>query len=80
LTAYRLPVMDSIQTLLKLSPDTIKVYDPFPLLCPGNFCEASNSTKPLFTDGDHISTYGNVLLYPSFEKFMNNMMLNRSIG
>lgn len=70
---YRLPVMESIQEISQ-EVDNISIWDPFPVLCPGDICQANKDRKPLFSDGDHISEYGNMLVYPSFEKFIRGLM------
>ncbi|MEH2320100.1 acyltransferase family protein [Nostoc sp.] len=70
---YRLPVMESMETLSK-QVSGVSVWDPFPLLCPGNFCKTTMDDKPLFFDGDHISGYGNMLVYPSFKTFITELM------
>jgi len=44
----------------------LKIWDPFPILCPANPCHALDQTgRPLFFDGDHLSGHGNDLLYPA---------------
>jgi peptidoglycan/LPS O-acetylase OafA/YrhL len=70
---YRLPVMGSIHKISQ-EVDNISIWDPFPLLCPGDTCQANKDRKPLFSDGDHISEYGNMLVYPSFEKFIRELI------
>jgi peptidoglycan/LPS O-acetylase OafA/YrhL len=73
LISYRLPVMESIKKISQ-EVDGVSMWDPFPLLCPGKFCQANIDRKPLFFDGDRISEYGSKLVYPSFEKFMRGLM------
>ncbi len=70
---YRLPVMESIQKISQ-EVDGVKIWDPFPVLCSGDICQANKDRKPLFSDGDHISEYGSMLVYPSFEKFVRGLM------
>jgi hypothetical protein len=36
------------------------------VLCKGNTCSVFEGDKPLFFDGDHLSSYGNQKLYPDF--------------
>ncbi len=71
---YRLPVMESIQILSK-EVSGVSVWDSFPLLCPGNLCQANMDRKPLFFDGDHLSGYGNMVVYPSFKTFIGRLMV-----
>jgi peptidoglycan/LPS O-acetylase OafA/YrhL len=43
----------------------VEVWDPFPLLCPGETCPAVLDGKPIVSDGDHLSGYANDYLSPS---------------
>jgi peptidoglycan/LPS O-acetylase OafA/YrhL len=70
---HRLPVMTSIQKISQ-EVDSISTWDPFPVLCPGDSCQANQDRKPLFSDGDHLSDYGNMFVYASFEKFIKGLM------
>ena len=65
--SYRRPVLQELQGLQNAS---ISIWDPFDTLCPGSTCTALSGATPLFFDGDHLSGYGNELLYPSFVKFL----------
>jgi len=42
------------------------VWDPLPTLCPGNTCSAFSNGKPLYFDGDHLSGFGNAVLFEAF--------------
>lgn len=44
----------------------ISVWDPLPILCPAEICDAFRDGLPLFVDGDHQGPEGNRLLLPSF--------------
>jgi hypothetical protein len=66
------PVLESLRILKAEFPDLI-VWDPFPILCPGNVCSALQDGKPLFFDQDHLSGYGNQLLLPSFSKILSRI-------
>jgi hypothetical protein len=57
--------MKSIDTL-KFNHPKLIVWDTFPVLCPSKNCSAFHNGKPLFFDGDHLSGYGNMVLYPAF--------------
>jgi len=48
----------------------VYVWDPLPPLCPGQVCSASQSGRPLFFDGDHLSAHGDLLLLPDFLRFI----------
>ncbi|WP_408034113.1 acyltransferase family protein [Thiorhodovibrio winogradskyi] len=70
LVEHRAGVMDSLQRLQQRFP-ALHVWDPFPILCPGSTCSAFDGEKPLFFDADHLSAYGNQVLYPSFEDLVS---------
>jgi peptidoglycan/LPS O-acetylase OafA/YrhL len=61
----RARTIESVSTLARRDLN-ISIWDPFPLLCPGGTCTALRENRPLFFDGDHVSAYGNRLLFPSF--------------
>jgi peptidoglycan/LPS O-acetylase OafA/YrhL len=65
LLAHREPVMASLRTLASRYPH-LHIWDPFPVLCGTARCSALDGDKPLFFDGDHLSAYGNRMLYPAF--------------
>jgi hypothetical protein len=65
LLGYRKPVMNSLAALSSAFPNLI-VWDPFPILCPQDPCQAVTEAGPLFFDGDHLSGFSNRLLYPHF--------------
>ncbi|GAB7126211.1 acyltransferase family protein [Silvimonas sp. JCM 19000] len=50
----------------------VKVWDPFDTLCPGAICKGYIDGKPVFADTDHLSAFGNDLLYPGFKKAMQS--------
>jgi peptidoglycan/LPS O-acetylase OafA/YrhL len=68
----RTAVMDGIVALEHEHP-RMRVWDPLPILCPHEVCDAFDGKKPLFFDGDHLSGYGNLVLYPSFLDFMRSI-------
>ncbi|WP_462381139.1 acyltransferase family protein [Pseudomonas sp. Marseille-QA0892] len=70
LERYRAPVLEAYQGIAAKVPD-VHVWDPFPVLCPGEQCQAFDGDKPLFLDGDHLSGYGNETLLPSFTEYMS---------
>lgn len=43
----------------------IQLWDPYFLLCPGKICNGYVDGKPVFFDTDHLSGYGNDVLYGS---------------
>jgi len=70
---YRLPVMKSIQEISH-QDSNVSVYDPFPVLCPGSICQAVVDHKFIFIDGDHLGSYGIMLVYPSFKTFIATLL------
>ena len=46
----------------------VKILDPLPYLCDEEFCYGSRNGRPLYSDDDHLSEYGNKLLVPMFEQ------------
>ncbi|KPC49558.1 acyltransferase family protein [Amantichitinum ursilacus] len=46
------------------------LWDPFDALCPGAVCKGYVDGKPVFADTDHLSAFGNDLLYPGFKRAM----------
>jgi len=51
--------------VLAHAPSSIAIWDPLPLLCPGSICQGMIGGKPLYNDTDHLSGFGNDLLYES---------------
>lgn len=72
LLEYREPVMESLEALKRDHP-TLVVWDPLPVLCPGDECLAVDGGKPLFFDGDHLSAHGNRVLYPAFRSLLTSL-------
>jgi peptidoglycan/LPS O-acetylase OafA/YrhL len=60
----RKPAMEALDRLQQAR--NILVWDPFPILCSESNCSAFDGENPVFFDGDHLSSYGNRLLVPSF--------------
>lgn len=48
----------------------VTVWDAFPVLCPDDICRTQKDGRPLFFDGDHLSAYGNLTIYPSFKQLI----------
>jgi peptidoglycan/LPS O-acetylase OafA/YrhL len=64
LLEYRAPIMASLRQLER--SHGVRVWDPFPILCPGAKCSALDGARPIFFDADHLSGYGGRLLVDSF--------------
>ena len=51
----------------------VKILDPTPYLCRNGRCYGSQNGRPLYSDDDHLSEFGNKLLVPMFaEVFKEN--------
>ena len=68
----RKPVMESLGKLSYDFPQLI-IWDPFPILCNTNICSSFKNNAPLFFDADHLSRYGNEILYPSFKSLVKGI-------
>jgi hypothetical protein len=62
----RAPALDTIEKLAADLPG-VAVFDPFPILCPGDPCSAYAAGKPIYWDDNHVSRFGMDLLYPAFQ-------------
>lgn len=71
LERYRRPVFDSLQRIAGRVP-ALRIWDPFPLLCPGSSCSTFRDGKPLFFDGDHLSAHATRLLAVDFERVLRD--------
>lgn len=69
LERYRAPTLAAFATITQALPG-VSIWDPFPLLCPDVACSAWRNGLPLFLDGDHLSGYGNQLLYEPFSQML----------
>lgn len=70
---YRKPVLDSFSRMAARM-SAISVWDPLPVLCPGQVCTSSRDGKPLYFDGDHLSAHGNRVLGPSFKRHLDTVV------
>jgi peptidoglycan/LPS O-acetylase OafA/YrhL len=64
--ALRAPIVARMQALATASP-LVSIWDPLPTLCDANQCGYQVNGRVVFFDGDHVSAYGNQLLYPSYK-------------
>lgn len=67
LESLRRPILDAMTALAEKKPN-VSVWDPFPLLCPNETCRTFLEGKPLFFDADHLSGFGNDLVYGDFSR------------
>lgn len=72
LERLRGPIVSAMQTLAQSQP-LIQVWDPFPTLCPGQTCSTFKDARPLFFDGDHLSNYGNLVIYPELNQWVRKI-------
>jgi peptidoglycan/LPS O-acetylase OafA/YrhL len=61
----RRPIIEAMHEVIAEVPH-VRIWDPFPALCPEQTCSALDGRRPLFFDGDHLSAYGNLRVYSSF--------------
>lgn len=62
---HRTAAVQSIQSVVSRIPHA-KAWDPLPTLCTNAECTSFVDGIPLFFDGDHLSQFGNTVLWPSF--------------
>jgi hypothetical protein len=68
LEALRGPVVDEMN---RLKVSGITVFDALPILCPEAICRvAAPNGRPLFFDSDHLTRYGNEVIYPAFKAIL----------
>lgn len=72
LLELREPIVSEIREIQNRHPDLI-IWDPFFRLCPSSPCHLFSNGKPLFFDGDHLSGYGNAVLYHDFLKALGKV-------
>ena len=65
LESLRGPVVVAMQVIATQLP-AVHVWDPFPVLCPTETCTVTRDGRPIFFDDNHLSAYGDAVLYPSF--------------
>jgi hypothetical protein len=65
--AYRAPTTSAMRALASRYP-AIRIWDPLPVLCDADHCDAVRVDGPMYFDSDHVSAYANYVLYPSFEE------------
>ena len=65
LERLRNPVDASMRDIATQLP-AVHVWDPFPVLCPTETCTVTRNGRPIFFDDNHLSGYGDAVLYPSF--------------
>jgi hypothetical protein len=51
----------------------IKILDPIPYLCRDGRCYGSQNGRPLYTDSNHLSEFGNKLLMPMFKQVFDDL-------
>jgi len=74
LERLRQPIVLTMQEQAKNNP-AVLVWDPFAVLCPESSCQAVRDGRPLFFDGDHLSNYGNWIIYPHFLNWLRQNRL-----
>jgi len=51
----------------------IKILDPTPYLCRQGRCYGTQNGRPLYTDSNHLSEFGNKLLVPMFKQVFESL-------
>ena len=71
LEVLRAPILDNMH---QLEGPGVTVFDAFPILCPDSICRVTaQNGRPLFFDGDHLSRYGNEVIYPAFKTLLGRL-------
>ncbi len=76
LEGQRRVALDTLERIAAPRPE-VRVWDPFPILCPSDPCTAIRDGRPVFFDGDHLSGHGNELLLPSFLAMLETLRPRR---
>lgn len=79
LEALRKPILQAMEGPVQQHPRVL-IWDPMPTLCNEKNCEALLNGRPLFFDGDHLSNYGNFILYPHFLEWLRQNRLLQPNG
>jgi peptidoglycan/LPS O-acetylase OafA/YrhL len=74
LETLRKPILQAMEVPAQQIPGVL-IWDPLPSLCNEKNCEALLNGRPLFFDGDHLSNYGNLILYPNFLEWLRRNRL-----
>ncbi len=70
---WRRPAMSALEELRRRHPK-LMVWDPLDALCPSSVCSALDAGgRPLFFDGDHLSSHGDDVLVPSFVRLLSSV-------
>lgn len=51
----------------------VKILDPLPELCDEQRCYGSKNLRPIYSDDDHLSEFGNKLLFKLFQKIKTSI-------
>ena len=62
-------IMEVEATIANAVPG-VSIWDPVSVLCNEGTCHAFDHGKPVFFDADHLSGYGNTVLYKSFRSHL----------
>ena len=71
LEAMRGPILSQMH---QLEGPGSTIFDAFSTLCPEPICRVkAPNGRPLFFDGDHLSRYGNEVIYPTFKSLLGRL-------
>lgn len=77
----RQPVLDSMSSaLFEDAKVLLSIWDALPELCPQDTCSAFLSGRPIYFDGDHISAFGNVVIYDSLKSHILQVLGNNKLN
>jgi peptidoglycan/LPS O-acetylase OafA/YrhL len=60
------PTLKGVNTL-KEELDFLTIWEPLPILCTVDICSLYRDGKPLYFDSDHLSGFGNEVVYKDFK-------------
>ena len=49
----------------------VKVFDSWEALCKNGFCNMNINGKPMYRDENHLSVYGNALVWQKLQHYLN---------
>ncbi len=70
-------IMNALNELDKSFPN-IFIYDTYPLFCDSKFCYPNKNDELLYSDDNHLTTFGANFVYSDFIKFLENNKLIKS--
>ena len=69
--AIRVPMLGEMQALAAAN-SSVRIWDPFPVLCPGTRCQGLDGSAPTFFDRHHLSAHGDRVLRSDFNSHFDH--------